>query len=94
MLLGMVAKGDDIIELDGGQFLDVFGPLARYIHAHLGHHPNGIRIQSIGSYPSRIGFDLVGFQGFGPSLGHLTATGIACAKKKDFPFSALARRQN
>jgi hypothetical protein len=82
----MVADGDDIIEQDVLEIIDMFGAMAGNIHTCLSHDADSIGIKAVGFDPGRVGFDEVGLEGARPAFGHLAAAGIAGAQEQDFQF--------
>jgi len=84
--VGVVADGDDVIEGDGGERVDVLGLAAGDIDAGFGHCPHGSGVHAVGIDAGGIRLDHVALEESGPAFGHLAAAGIASAEKEDFEF--------
>lgn len=82
-LIGMIADGDDVIEIIAQEFFKGLGSLVRNVDAKLAHHRDGL-----GSNKSRIragaeNFKAVASEGSEQSFRHLATSGIAGAKEED-----------
>src|SRR4051812_37936082 len=84
VFVGVAADGDDEIEINGVEGVDVLGLMMRDIDAGFGHDFDGAGIEAVGLDAGGVGFDFGGFEMAGPTLGHLAAAGVAGAEEEDF----------
>ena len=92
MLVGVAADRHHVVKLDGEQLVDVLGAVLGDVHAGLGHHLHGERVESMGFDPRRVGLDLVALEVPSPALSHLAAAGISRAEEEDFQSVAHGHR--
>jgi len=83
---GVIADGDDVVEGNVGQFIDVPGSLAADVHARLGHDPDGEGIQAVGLDAGGMRLDGVAPQLPGEPFRHLAAAGVARAEGQHGQF--------
>ncbi len=84
--VSVVADGDDIIEGDMADFVEVFGAVAGDVYAGFGHDPDGHGVETVGFDAGGIGFDAITFEMASPALGHLASAGVSCAQEEDAKF--------
>ena len=78
-----IGECDDRVEINFAQFAEGFGSLAGDIDARLGHHANGIGVESVGLDSGRMRHERARPEFAGPAFGHLAATRVAGTKEED-----------
>src|SRR5882672_9413638 len=86
IFVGVAADGDDEIERNILEIVDVLGAVLRNIDAGFGHDFDGVGIEAVGFDAGGVGLDLGALEMAGPALGHLAAAGVAGAEEEDFEF--------
>ncbi len=81
---GVAAEGDDVVEGDVLEVINVFGLLVGDVDAGLGHDFYGVGVEAVGFDAGGVGLDLAGLEGAGEAFGHLAAAGVAGAEEEDF----------
>jgi hypothetical protein len=84
--VGVIADGNDGIEDDIPEAIDMFGDVPRDIYSGLGHNLDRRLIEAMGLDTCGICFDRIAFERSCPSFRHLAATGIAGTQKKYLEF--------
>ena len=82
-LVGLVAKGDYVVELDALQGIEMFGDLSGNIDPDLGHDLDGPGVDSMRFDSGGIGIDGIALQMPGPTFRHLAPARIPGAQIKD-----------
>ena len=82
--VGVSADGDDVVEGDMGEGIDVLGGVLGDVDAGFGHGFGGEGIEDVGFDAGGPGVDDVGLEVAGPAFGHLGAAGVSGAEEEDF----------
>ena len=77
----VTTHSDNHIQMRVCELIEVLRLVTRNIHPGFVHHPYGIRIHPVRIHTGRKRLNDVSFQMTGPTLSHLTPTGIAGTQK-------------
>jgi hypothetical protein len=85
MFVSMATDRDDNIKMNIAQVIDMLTFMSRDIDPRLRHHPDGIRIETMGFNPGREGIKQLTPEMAAPPFRHLAATRISGTEKQYFP---------
>ena len=92
--MGVIADGDNEVEIDTRQLADVFRAVTGDVDARLEHHPDGSRIEPTRFHTGGIRFDDVPFQRPRPPFRHLAAARVSRAKKENPGFLVTSHHES
>src|SRR5687768_863693 len=82
-LVGVAADGDDVVEGDVRERIEVLGGVPGDVHARLAHHADGAEVHAMRGNAGGVGVDRVRPEMPGPPLGHLATARVPGAQQQD-----------